>query len=312
MTRKRLQIAPGQPPSVMLIFSSLTVIIVGLLFQLAGLFLATAIYGTSAAELTQVSGAESRNVLNAMKFLQIIGAMGTFIFSSMIVSYFYTGKWMGYFPFRTKMNLASVIVIIMIMISALPFVNFVTDLNYSIKLPFDQVESYLRNLEEQTESLMMTLLKGENLGQLLVNLFMIAVIPAIGEELVFRGLIQRHLTDMFRNPHIAIILASVVFSLAHFQFYSFLPRFFLGIILGYSFYYGRSLWYPVIAHFVNNSLGVIFYFFYSGIESAESLEEIGTMEKMPAIALISAIVVIMLMWMWTRMMKLSQPPRSAD
>jgi membrane protease YdiL (CAAX protease family) len=43
----------------------------------------------------------------------------------------------------------------------------------------------------------------------------------------------------------------------HLQFMTFLPRFFLGLILGYLFYLGKNIWYPVAAHFTNNFLALV-------------------------------------------------------
>lgn len=309
MSYDRKPFLSGHSPFAMLIFSSLGVILVGLLFQLIGLLLTTLFYNISAFELLEITGEEEGKVIHAIKFLQIIGALGTFVFSSLLISFFYTGSWLGYFKTGIPVHSAGVLLLILIMITALPCVNLLTDLNFRLELPFEGAERYLRQLEEQTQTLMMTLVSADNIPALLVNLFMIAIIPAVGEELVFRGLIQRHLTDLLRNGHVAIILASVIFSLAHFQFYSFLPRFFLGMILGYAFYYGRSIWYPIIAHLVNNTLGVLFYYFYMGQETGEALEDIGTLNLMPVTALMSLVLVTVLMIIWIRSLKVSQSPQ---
>jgi hypothetical protein len=193
------------------------------------------------------------------------------------------------------------------MITALPFVNLLTDINQNFTLPNDSFEGYFRKLEKQTEDLMMTLLSAGNIGALLVNLFMIGIIPAVGEELVFRGLIQKHLTDLFKNAHFGIVLAAIVFSLAHFQLYSFLPRFFLGLILGYMYFYGRNIWYPIIAHLLNNGLGVVFYYFYMKKDSGERLEELGTMELLPITAALSFIAVAVMMYLWVKLIRTNEP-----
>jgi len=73
----------------------------------------------------------------------------------------------------------------------------------------------------------------------------------------FRGVIQKKLKNILNNPHIAILITSFVFSAIHMQFFGFLPRFFLGMILGYLFYYSGNLWMPIIAHFINNALAVL-------------------------------------------------------
>jgi membrane protease YdiL (CAAX protease family) len=310
MNYDRKPLLSGHSPFAMLIFSSLGVILTGLVFQLIGMLLTTLFFDVSVYELLDISGLENKETINAVKFLQIVGALGTFVFSSMLISFFYTGSWLGYFRFGKTIHTGAALLLILIMVSALPAVNMLTELNTRLELPFAGAESYLRELEEQTQALMMTLVRADNPLDLLINIFMIAIIPAVGEELVFRGLIQRHLTELFRNGHVAIILASVIFSLAHFQFYSFLPRFLLGMILGYAFYYGRSIWYPMIAHLVNNTLGVVFYYFYLKDTTGEALEEIGTMELMPVTALFSLVLVFMLMYIWIRICR-DQPNRSA-
>lgn len=300
MSYDRKPVLSGHSPFAMLIFSSLGVILTGLVFQLIGILLATLFFDVSVFELLDISQEATTKVINAVKFLQIIGALGTFVFSSLLISFFYTGSWLGYFRFGKPIHPGAALLLVVIMVSALPAVNMLTELNARLELPFAGVEEYLRQLEEQTQSLMMMLVRADNIGALLLNIFMIAIIPAVGEELVFRGLIQRHLTELFRNGHVAIILASVIFSLAHFQFYSFLPRFFLGVILGYAYYYGRSIWYPMIAHLVNNTLGVVFYYFYLKDTTGKSLEDIGTVELMPGTALISLAAVGVLMYIWSR------------
>jgi membrane protease YdiL (CAAX protease family) len=84
-----------------------------------------------------------------------------------------------------------------------------------------------------------------------------AVIPALGEEFLFRGLIQKLFKDLSGNVHAGIILSAILFSAMHMQFYGFIPRFALGVMLGYMMYWSGSLWLPIIAHFINNFLAVI-------------------------------------------------------
>lgn len=293
-------ILTGQRPAAMLVFTAIAVIILGLVFQLIGLVLAGIFFDVRLFDLLERMADVDSSILGALKFLQIVAALGTFVFSSFLLSRIYTGSWLGFFPFGRSVNVRAMVILLLIVVAALPAVNFLTDLNTRFRIPLDRVEDYFRSLEEQTESLMMALIRAETLGTLLVNFLMIALIPAVGEELVFRGLIQKHFRDIFRNPHVAVLLASVIFSLAHFQVYSFLPRFFLGIILGYMLVYGKSLWYPMAAHLVNNTMGVLFYFFYNKGTVPGSVEEIGTVEVLPYTALVSFVVVAALFLAWIR------------
>jgi membrane protease YdiL (CAAX protease family) len=131
-----------------------------------------------------------------------------------------------------------------------------------------------------------------------VNLLMIGVIAAVGEELIFRGVLQRLMVGMVKNVHLAVVITAILFSAFHFQFFSFLPRFFLGIVLGYLLVYGRSIWYPILAHFINNAMGVIYYYFSSRGSADDMLEEIGNSTLIPVAAVISLALFIFFVVLW--------------
>ena len=97
----------------------------------------------------------------------------------------------------------------------------------------------------------------ETLSGMWLNLVIIAALPAIGEELIFRGVFQKILQNLFRSGHLSVWFTSFLFSAIHFQFYGFLPRFILGLIFGYLFLWSRNIWLPVIAHFINNAVPTV-------------------------------------------------------
>jgi len=97
----------------------------------------------------------------------------------------------------------------------------------------------------------------KNTPDLLINLLMIAILPAIGEELIFRGCFQNIFTRWTGNYHWGIWLAAILFSAIHMQFYGFIPRMLLGAMFGYMLVWGRSMWLPILAHLVNNGGAVI-------------------------------------------------------
>jgi membrane protease YdiL (CAAX protease family) len=99
-----------------------------------------------------------------------------------------------------------------------------------------------------------------DISGLIINLIMIAGLAAFGEELLFRSVLQSFLVKKCKNAHIGILITSIIFSLIHFDIYGFLPRLVLGLILGYMFYYSRSIWIPMAMHFVNNGTIVVLYF----------------------------------------------------
>ena len=116
----------------------------------------------------------------------------------------------------------------------------------------------------------------ENTTEMLSALLFVGLIPALGEELFFRGTIQRLLIARFGNPHNAIFVTALVFSLMHFEVTAFFYRFFLGVVLGYLYYWGRSLWFPISLHALNNGLTVLsMYWSATGnLKDTETLEDL--------------------------------------
>ena len=107
-------------------------------------------------------------------------------------------------------------------------------------------------------------------------MLIIALIPAFGEELLFRGLIQKGLFKSWGNIHLAIWLSAFLFSALHLQFLGFIPRFLIGGLLGYLFFWSGSIWLPILAHFVNNATAVLLSFMINKGVINKELEEIGT------------------------------------
>jgi hypothetical protein len=135
-----------------------------------------------------------------------------------------------------------------------------------------KIEMWMRELEEVSKSILQTLTANSNITILFLNIFAMALLPAIFEEFLFRGTLQPFFTKWFVNKHIAIIVTAFIFSAIHFQFFGFIPRFLLGIYLGYMFIWGKSLWLPIVAHFMHNAVSLIFH--YVAQRRSIDLEEI--------------------------------------
>jgi uncharacterized protein len=148
---------------------------------------------------------------------------------------------------------------ILIFFSFLPLVNALNEWNQSLHLPlgFEDLEKGLKDMESRASKLIELIIYYDNFTQFLIIFVLVAIIPAIGEELLFRGIVQNELLQIFRNPHIAIILASFLFSFVHFQFFGFFPRMLLGILFGYLYYWSGNILIPVSLHCFNNGLTLI-------------------------------------------------------
>jgi len=118
-------------------------------------------------------------------------------------------------------------------------------------------ESWARSYEEKAEELTKFMTSFSSTNEFLLAFLVIAILPAIGEEFVFRGMLQQQLLKASNNAHLAIWTTAILFSAFHLQFFGFVPRVLLGALFGYLFYWSGNLWMPMFAHFVNNGFSVI-------------------------------------------------------
>jgi len=196
-----------------------------------------------------------------IKLMQLITSVFIFIVPPLLLSYFEGGNLFNNLDLRKKIKRQNVLLIILIMLFSQILVAVSMQWNLeiinSLKSFIPSVVESMKLMEENAKTITEAFLKMENTSDLLFNLFLIAFIPAIGEEMVFRGVLQKKLHSILQSTHLAIFVSSFIFSAIHMQFFGFLPRFILGIILGYLFYYSKNLWMPIIAHFINNALAVL-------------------------------------------------------
>ncbi len=132
-------------------------------------------------------------------------------------------------------------------------------------------------MEGNAEKLTLAFLKMDSPLDLMLNILIVALLPAIGEELLFRGCLQQLLVEWTKKPHLSIFIAAALFSAIHFQFLGFVPRMLIGAFLGYLFYWSGNLWYAIIGHFVNNALQVVGYYFAQGTNSNADLKAIDSL-----------------------------------
>lgn len=164
---------------------------------------------------------------------------------------------------------------------------------YSQLIPWPQ--KYLaQNMDN--ERLTRLLLSGATYFDLSINLLIVCVIPAICEEFFFRGFLQRMFMKWLRDPHICIFFTAVIFSAFHFDAVMFLPRFLLGAMLGYLFYWTGSIWLSVFAHFINNMQYVVSAFILNRMGKFPVLEENSGFEISTFNVILSVVLIILLLF----------------
>lgn len=142
-----------------------------------------------------------------------------------------------------------------LIICTVPFISVITTWNASVHLPnsWQSLEQWARVNETQGQQLIQKLTQFHSFSQLLVALLVMALIPAVAEELIFRGVMQRLLVRWLGSPHASIWLTAALFSALHVQFFGFVPRFILGVILGYLYAWSGNILVSIAAHFTQNA-----------------------------------------------------------
>lgn len=181
----------------------------------------------------------------------------------------------------------------------LPASGFLVEASSNISFPESMaaLEEYLQAQEESLQKLSNYLTSFKGIPSLLLGLLVVAIVPAIGEEILFRGLIQRYLQNIFGNPHVGIIMAGLLFSAFHLQFYGLVPRWILGVMFGYLYYWSGKLSTAVIAHLVNNGVTLIAIYIFNQSDKSMDLEEVGRQLSWVHL-LVSASITAGLLWIF--------------
>jgi hypothetical protein len=237
------------------------------------------------------SDINSSNGLMVMRILQMFQTIGVFIFPSLVVALLVSRQ-----PYKelgfNRINQGLLLLSIVFMIIALPGINLIASLNAEIPMPTWMVE-----MEKASEVLTKAFLITDNFSLFALNLLMVGILPAIGEELFFRGVLQKYLCKMTRNTFWGVLITALIFSAIHMQFQGFVPRFLLGMIFGYLYVWTRSIWVPIIVHFVNNGLATFAYYIIGkGIIPAES-ETLGGLTEFWQLGVASIFISSLLLWL---------------
>jgi hypothetical protein len=240
--------------------------------------------------------------IRILKYFQVIQSIGIFIIPPFILGWLFHGKIIEYLSLNKPVNFSSVVLVLVLSFAASPFVNLIGEINANMQLPdwLSGVENWMKNTEDKAAEITEAFLKVETVGGLAFNIFMIAFLPAIGEELLFRGVIQRIFTNWTRNYHWGIWISALLFSALHLQFYGFIPRMFLGVLFGYLLVLSGSMWLPIIAHFINNAVAVVAMYMIDKELLSPEIEEIGSTADSYYMAVISIVLIVVFMLMIKR------------
>ena len=223
--------------------------------------------------------------INTLKWIQLLQTITLFLLPSLILAYLCAKAPWIWLQLDNKVNWKVLLWAIGIMLVALPAINMLAQWNQHMVLPtwLSGVEEWMKAKEAEAEWLTKQFMSVTTISGLLVNLLLMAVLPALSEEITFRGVLQRLLSpkNSSLNSQLSIWLTAIIFSAIHMQFYGFVPRMLMGALFGYMFVWTGSLWVPMLMHFVNNGMAVLLYFLANKAGwDMDKVDAIGTNETL--------------------------------
>jgi len=288
-------------PFAQLMFALFIMVASVLAFMIVGMIIALPFFGMSGMMDSVSVTASTPESINFLKYFQVIQSIGLFVVPPFVLASLYHGNIAEYLQINRSTKGLSYLLAAISLLFVVPFINYLGALNSQMSFPdsFSGIENWMRTMEDTAEAMVDKFMKVESVSGLLFNIFMIAIIPAIGEELMFRGVIQRILTNWTKNQHWGIWIAAFLFSAMHMQFYGFLPRMVLGAMFGYLLVWTGTMWVPILAHFVNNTMGVLGYYFINKGVISKDVEEWGSgTEQLPLVIFSFTIVGLLLYLIW--------------
>lgn len=193
--------------------------------------------------------------VNALRIIQVISTAAIFFLPAYFTALIVNRKPLKLLGFNTRFNAKQLLLSLVIIFCAALVAGSLAEINEMIPIP-KSLEVLFKKLEDDYSSQVEAISNMKTFGDYIISIVMIALLPAVFEETFFRGGMQNLLTRSTKNPWLSIIITSIIFSIIHLSYYGFLARVCLGIVLGLIYYYSRSIWLNIAAHFFNNAFAV--------------------------------------------------------
>jgi membrane protease YdiL (CAAX protease family) len=219
----------------------------------------------------------------ALKWVQLIQTAALFLLPPFLMAFLWAKQPLEWLKLKSETR-GYGLWAIYLMLMALPAINLVGYFNQQMSLPafLEPLEQWMKTAEANAAHLTEQFLSVTTFDGLIINILLMALLPAVAEELTFRGVLQRLIQTQTneainregKRVHLAIWCTAILFSAIHMQFYGFLPRMLMGALFGYTLVWTGSLWIPILMHFTNNAMAVILYFL--AIRSGWDMDKVDT------------------------------------
>lgn len=212
------------------------------------------------AKCSATTAAQAASDPNYVRIYQILSSLIIFLIPALVCAWMFDKSIKEGLYLKAKTNWKSMLLALAAMVTVIPFTAYITEINMQLSLPdcMKGIEEWMRQKEDRAKIITEQMLITDNFGLYLYNIIVLALVPAISEELFFRATLQKIITQ--NRPLLAVTITAVIFSAFHLQFYGFLPRVLLGFMLGFMLVCTQNIRVSVAAHFINNFVAVTAYF----------------------------------------------------
>jgi uncharacterized protein len=246
----------------LIVFGGLTVII---FFVVGGLGLSLIAY-CNHLSLTQIGNLGpadfARPELSGVLKEELVINFLVFFLPSLIFAYLADPRPLKYIGFKAPQKKSFIPLTIIIIVVAYFTVSFLSAMDETIVhlLP-KTTQQWVENGENNVNGILNNILTMKSPADLITPLFLVGVLAAVGEEVFFRGILQKFFIQIFKSAWPGIIFTGFIFSAIHWQFMGFIPRMVLGIVLGSIYWYTGSIYLSILGHFIFNSIGLFLMYF---------------------------------------------------
>ncbi len=262
------------------------------------------------AKLSATTVAQTFSYPNYVRLYQILSSLIIFLIPALVCAWLFDTNIKNGLYLNTQTNWKSMLLALTAMITVIPFTAYITELNMQLSLPdcMKGIEEWMRQKEDRAKIVTEQILITDNFWLYLYNIIVLALVPAISEELFFRATLQKIITQ--HRPLLAAVITAVIFSAFHLQFYGFLPRVILGFMLGFMIVCTQNIRVSIAAHFLNNFVAVTAYYI-KGSDITNNISE-NTAVSISIAIISAALTTYLLLQLWGKNVKKHSPLKKTE
>ncbi len=249
----------SQKPFIQLLVALMVMLLISLVLIVITMLSGRLVFGMGIGDISHGIIEIDSSQRAYIKYIQALQHISIFLIPSLCVAYLMTGRVSSYLKLNKLPGISSFMLVVFLAIFLIPLMSDLGIWNSRLILPdwLGGLEAWMSMKEADAAKLTGWLIYSGSTGGLIINILIIALIPAVGEEFLFRGIFQDIFAGLFRSPHLGILFTAILFGIFHMQFYGLVPRIVLGLVYGYLFLWSGTIWLPILAHLINNLVPVI-------------------------------------------------------